>query len=432
MKWFRWYRGTVEDSKFALIADMANKDGPAGEGNRCYGAVTVTDAIAVWAVMLEDACKKDHWGVVKISAKHIAIILRWWPDEAQSVIDAMVSVGLIDPIDGGLKVRNWEQRQYVSDTDPTNKERQKRYREKSKTGGGVTVTDAKRPRNGRVTRTETDTETDTETERTKKKYARGSRLPADWRPDSALMLWAMKERPDLNLENTIAAFCDYWTAQPGQRGVKTDWVATFRNWVRRESSNAKTGKRVADPAAQRESDNAAILRACGFDGMADGVGGGAVSRTGEGSGDDGCGPDGGSGGGAGKPGPSRPQSLRGGAGKTGGVLPGVRDGIRRGGPVGNLSGQRGAPAERFMAGSGDAGHEVVEVPIAAEACRPDRLCRAGDETAPEAVAPCQDGHASGGVAIAGAETGAGGASQHFVGADSGDTRDRAVSPIKPI
>jgi hypothetical protein len=169
MKWFRWYRGTVEDSKFALIADMANKDGPAGEGNRCYGAVTVTDAIAVWAVMLEDACKKDHWGVVKISAKHIAIILRWWPDEAQSVIDAMVSVGLIDPIDGGLKVRNWEQRQYVSDTDPTNKERQKRYREKSKAGGGVTVTDAKRPRNGRVTRTETDTDTETDTERTKKK-----------------------------------------------------------------------------------------------------------------------------------------------------------------------------------------------------------------------------------------------------------------------
>ena len=169
MKWFRWYRGTVEDSKFALIAEMANKDGECGNGNRCYGAVTVTDAIAVWAVMLEDACKKDHWGVIKISAKHTAIILRWWPDEVQSVIDAMVSVGLLDPIDGGLKVRNWEQRQYVSDTDPTNKERQKRYREKSKAGGGVTVTNAKQPRNGRVTGTDTDTETETDTEITKKK-----------------------------------------------------------------------------------------------------------------------------------------------------------------------------------------------------------------------------------------------------------------------
>jgi hypothetical protein len=39
----------------------------------------------------------------------------------------------------------------------------------------------------------------------------------------------------------LDAFRDYWIAQPGQRGVKLDWDATWRNWIRR-SSPAKPGK----------------------------------------------------------------------------------------------------------------------------------------------------------------------------------------------
>jgi hypothetical protein len=34
-------------------------------------------------------------------------------------------------------------------------------------------------------------------------------------------------------------FEDYWRAQPGQRGVKADWFATWRNWCRREADNGK-------------------------------------------------------------------------------------------------------------------------------------------------------------------------------------------------
>jgi hypothetical protein len=42
----------------------------------------------------------------------------------------------------------------------------------------------------------------------------------------------------LGLRNGKAAaelekFRDYWAAQPGQKGVKTDWPATWRNWCRR-------------------------------------------------------------------------------------------------------------------------------------------------------------------------------------------------------
>lgn len=44
-------------------------------------------------------------------------------------------------------------------------------------------------------------------------------------------------------------FRDYWKAQPGQRGVKADWFATWRNWCRNEKASAPlTAKQKADEA----------------------------------------------------------------------------------------------------------------------------------------------------------------------------------------
>lgn len=63
---------------------------------------------------------------------------------------------------------------------------------------------------------------------------RGSRLPQDWQPGTELRAWAAAKRPDLALGDVIENFRDYWHAQPGQRGVKLDWDATFRRWVREQ------------------------------------------------------------------------------------------------------------------------------------------------------------------------------------------------------
>ena len=43
-------------------------------------------------------------------------------------------------------------------------------------------------------------------------------------------------RPELHPIKTFDQFKDYWIAQAGQKGVKLDWFATWRNWVR--STNA--------------------------------------------------------------------------------------------------------------------------------------------------------------------------------------------------
>lgn len=62
---------------------------------------------------------------------------------------------------------------------------------------------------------------------------RGSRLPADWRPSGEDRAFARSEGfSDERIDRIAAEFVDYWTAVPGQKGVKLDWSRTFRNRIR--------------------------------------------------------------------------------------------------------------------------------------------------------------------------------------------------------
>ena len=80
--------------------------------------------------------------------------------------------------------------------------------------------------------------------------ARGTRLPADWSPSEEQIQWAITERPawDRSHVSKVAdLFRDHWISQPGQKGVKTAWDATWRNWVRRENSLKPNQKTIAMP-----------------------------------------------------------------------------------------------------------------------------------------------------------------------------------------
>lgn len=83
----------------------------------------------------------------------------------------------------------------------------------------------------------------------KQPTARGSRLPPDFQVD---MQFAVDEGIQNCLEES-AKFRDYWNAQPGQKGVKLDWPATWRNWCR----NSKTSRTApAIPTSFKASDDA--------------------------------------------------------------------------------------------------------------------------------------------------------------------------------
>jgi hypothetical protein len=77
---------------------------------------------------------------------------------------------------------------------------------------------------------ETERETETKTERDKNK--RGSRLAQDFFFPKEWCDFLVEQRPELNAQQTFEKFKDYWIAQAGQKGVKLDWFATWRNWVR--------------------------------------------------------------------------------------------------------------------------------------------------------------------------------------------------------
>jgi len=68
------------------------------------------------------------------------------------------------------------------------------------------------------------------------KNKRGSRLAQDLFFPKEWCDFLVEQRPELNAQKTFDQFKDYWIAQAGQKGVKLDWFATWRNWVR--STNA--------------------------------------------------------------------------------------------------------------------------------------------------------------------------------------------------
>jgi uncharacterized protein YdaU (DUF1376 family) len=82
--------------------------------------------------------------------------------------------------------------------------------------------------------------------RTIVKTNRGTRLPTELEIPNEYIAFCQQERQDLDSHKVWAQFKDYWTAQPGQKGVKTDWAATWRNWVRRQEAPknnvSKTGQ----------------------------------------------------------------------------------------------------------------------------------------------------------------------------------------------
>ena len=61
------------------------------------------------------------------------------------------------------------------------------------------------------------------------------RLPDDWEPPESVVAQMRNDHPHVNQTLELAKFRDYWTAQPGAKGRKLNWVGVYRNWIRREA-----------------------------------------------------------------------------------------------------------------------------------------------------------------------------------------------------
>lgn len=100
------------------------------------------------------------------------------------------------------------------------------------------------------TETESQTETTSPTEKggTRK---RGHRIPEPFLVTGDMRAWAAGEVPTVDVDASTRVFVDYWRAEAGAKATKLDWVATWKNWLRRDAKSLTgTPHRQQSKAAQ--------------------------------------------------------------------------------------------------------------------------------------------------------------------------------------
>jgi len=78
-----------------------------------------------------------------------------------------------------------------------------------------------------------------------------TRIPEDFWPSKELLQWQAEHFEEVDWKLETHKFVDYWSSVSGGKGMKTNWDATWRNWIR----NNKKPKRTS-----REEDNKKAIR----------------------------------------------------------------------------------------------------------------------------------------------------------------------------
>jgi hypothetical protein len=66
---------------------------------------------------------------------------------------------------------------------------------------------------------------------------RETRIPDDFALTEEMAQWGRENAPNVNGAYETAKFIDYWRAKSGKDATKKDWVATWRNWIRKANES---------------------------------------------------------------------------------------------------------------------------------------------------------------------------------------------------
>jgi len=72
---------------------------------------------------------------------------------------------------------------------------------------------------------------------------RGQRLPEPFMVTAPMREWAAREVPTVAVDASTRRFVDHWRAESGPKASKKDWVAAWRNWLRRDSEHVRPGSK---------------------------------------------------------------------------------------------------------------------------------------------------------------------------------------------
>lgn len=220
MQWFRMYAEVLNDPKVQTLSPELFKH---------------------WVNLLCVACNNN--GTLPVTLHETAYALRVTEDAVTEALGALHKRGLLDLVDGVYTPHAWDKRQYKSDT---SNERVKRYRQRK---CNVTVTPPDTDTDTEIKEDKSSFKQTTKTQNVKQEKNRGTRLEATLAglTDAEKQEWANWPRHEFGWEpgrcrSVGNEFRDYWAAQPGGKGVKLDWFATWRNWCRRANERSSTGR----------------------------------------------------------------------------------------------------------------------------------------------------------------------------------------------
>lgn len=161
------------------------------------------------------------------------------PDEAMQVAAELFAAGVASaaarPSSGAMRTRKWRHKTSQNVTCDSEESEAENVTKRHKTSQSVTSDKVPIPIriNKKIDRSN-----------------RGSRVTADWTPSDAERAFAKQEGfSDFEIAREVGKFRDHWLAQAGAKGVKLDWSATWRKWVRNAAQWA--GKSPAAEPGER-------------------------------------------------------------------------------------------------------------------------------------------------------------------------------------
>ena len=162
--------------------------------------------------------------------------------------EALIKARLwLDHPEGGVAFHDWAAyqptREQIEDERRKTAERQAKWRSRHKGETGdspvsddvsnALLTGDSRVSNGAPTRPDPSRPDQS----TPKGVGRASRLPEPFLVTAEMRDWANAEVPAVDVDKATRTFVDYWRAKSGKDATKVDWVATWRNWLRREGDS---------------------------------------------------------------------------------------------------------------------------------------------------------------------------------------------------
>lgn len=176
----------------------------------------------------------------------------------QGFAKAMVKVGWLLGSDGGYLFPNFDRHNGKTAKDRAQTNR--RVAKSRASGNGASVTSVTQqalekplPEKRREEK-EQDQKQDQKPERASPS---GSRLPIDWVLPDDYRAWCEAKHPEIDPDGEAEKFADHWHAKAGKDARKTDWLATWRNWLRTDfpkAMKARAGPSVqAGPASKTRS-----------------------------------------------------------------------------------------------------------------------------------------------------------------------------------